>query len=191
MIEKIDYKEVEDSFIETYGRTNFIAKNKPRVGISPIGIWLGYAHPETIVDDSDNTIAPVGVLRWEWIKRIDVSDISQDGYGYIVFVLHDFDAVWATIPSLNKIAINSACTMLGSEGKVLAYPAHIAFDFNKDDYGSFIKTIQQHNFTELRIIGHIDEKYKQSKMQTIWSYVSTIIIILVSILTILSFLGLF
>ena len=143
MVEKVDYKEVESSFIATFGRTNFISKNKPRVGISPIGIWLGFAHPEIIVNNRDNTIAPVGVLRWEWIKRIDISDISQDGYGFIVFLLHDFEAVWATIPTMNKIGIKSAVILIGDEGKVLAYPAHIAFDFSEDDYNSFIEIIEQ------------------------------------------------
>ena len=191
MINRIDYKEVEDSFIATYGRTNFIAKNKPRVGISPVGIWLGYAHPETIVNNRDNTIAPVGVLRWEWIKRIEISDISQDGYGFIIFVLHDFDAVWATIPKINKIGIKSTCTLLGNEGKVLVYPAHIAFDFTESDYNSFYDVITQNNFAELRLIGHIDEHYKQSKGQAVWGNIVYILIILIALITILSALGIF
>ena len=184
MIRKIDYSEVKDSFMATYGRTNFITANKPRIGICPIGIWLGYAHPEFIVNGKDNTISPVGVLRWEWIKRIDISDISKDTYGFIVFVLHDFDAVWETIPSTNKLAIKTACTRLGNEGRVLAYPAHIAFDFNADDYSSFIEVIRQNNFAELRMIGHIDDSYKLSKGQTFWSY--AFIVIMVIALTIMA-----
>lgn len=178
MITKVDYKEVKDSFIATYGRTNFIAANKPRVGISPIGVWLGYAHPEVIIDDKDNTIFPAGVLRWEWIKRIDISDISRDGYGFIVFVLHDFDAVWQTIPAYHKIAIKNACTRLGNEGRVLAYPARISFDFNESDYNSFIEIIRENNFAEIKMIGHIDDYYKLSTGQTILAYIVTILIII-------------
>lgn len=189
MIQKVNYDEVKDSFIATFGKTNFIGKNKPRVGISPTGIWLGHAHPETIVNGQDNTIGPVGVLRWEWIKRIEISDMSKDRYGYLVFVLRDFEAVWQTIPTMSRLAIKSACTLTGDEGKVLAYPAHIAFDFTGDDYNAFYGIIKENNFTEINVIGHIEESYKASTMQNAMSVVYIVLFVLIFLSILMQFLG--
>ena len=189
MLKKIDYNEVKDSFIVTCGQTFY--DKKPRVGISPMGIWLGTGRPDVIIDENDNNIAPAGVLRWEWIKRIEVSsDISKDEDRYIVIVLNDFDAVWETIPKFNRLSIKSACTLLNEDGgRVLAYPAHSAFDFDENDYISFMDVIRQHNFTELREIGSIDEHYKESTGQKIWAYVVGGAIILAIIFFFLDFLG--
>lgn len=189
---KINYKDVQDSFIATFGKTNFAIKNKPRVGISPRGIWLGHAHPEVIVDNKDNTIPPVGVIAWEQIKSIEISDISQDGYGFIVFILHNFDSVWEDIPKMSRLPIKSACVWQGEEeGSVLAYPAHVAFDFNEYDYQLFLQTIKENDFADIELIGSFEEYYKPSKLGVFSTYFYSFLIVCVAVSMILKFIGMF
>ena len=98
-----------------------------------------------------------------------------------------------TIPSFNKLSIKSACTRIENEteNKVFAIPAHICYDFDGDDYNTFIEIINQNNFAELRMIGHIDESYKQTNFGKVGSFLTIAILIISGVSAIIYLLSLF
>jgi len=135
-IRKVTYDEIKDTFIVTWGGKKFsLFHQKPTIGISPLGIWIG----------NWSNVIQIGFLRWEWINRIDISQSN----GSVFFVLHDFESVYnAIIPTFCKFDVNLHLVLKSDEGKVFAIIGH----YFGNDYQCLINIIEENNFAEIRII---------------------------------------